>query len=105
MTFTFAVNFSNILELYAYYSQITYAPKIRLYIISFFSVYFITVCFSYALAVSLCQQTKRKSGIGEEAARIAVNILNRNSGSPFPKKTGKEKEGEKKEKEVKKGVS
>ncbi|KAL5008723.1 hypothetical protein ScPMuIL_014304 [Solemya velum] len=54
---------------------------------------------------ALMDKTKRKSGIGEEAARIAVNILNRNSGSPFPKKTGKEKEGEKKEKEVKKGAS
>lgn len=49
-------------------------------------------------------QTKRKSGYGEEAGRIAFNILNRNSASPFPKKTGKEKD-EKKEKEVKKGVS
>lgn len=49
-------------------------------------------------------QTKRKTGFGEEAGKIAFNILNRNSASPFPKKAGKEG-GEKKEKEVKKGVS
>ncbi|XP_061173813.1 cilia- and flagella-associated protein 70-like isoform X1 [Saccostrea echinata] len=48
------------------------------------------------------EKAKRKTGFGEEAAKIAFNILNRNSASPFPKKAGKEG-GEKKEKEVKKG--
>ena len=48
-------------------------------------------------------QTKRKGGFGEEAAKIANNILNRSSASPGPKKGGKEKE-DKKEKDVKKGV-
>nr|XP_034323986.1 cilia- and flagella-associated protein 70 isoform X28 [Crassostrea gigas] len=50
------------------------------------------------------EKTKRKTGFGEEAGKIAFNILNRNSASPFPKKAGKEG-GEKKEKEVKKGAS
>nr|XP_022331661.1 cilia- and flagella-associated protein 70-like isoform X21 [Crassostrea virginica] len=50
------------------------------------------------------EKTKRKTGFGEEAGKIAFNILNRNSASPFPKKAGKEG-GEKKEKEVKKGRS
>ncbi|XP_052698028.1 cilia- and flagella-associated protein 70-like isoform X9 [Crassostrea angulata] len=50
------------------------------------------------------EKTKRKTGFGEEAGKIAFNILNRNSASPFPKKAGKEG-GEKKEKEVKKGHS
>ncbi|OWF40657.1 Tetratricopeptide repeat protein 18 [Mizuhopecten yessoensis] len=53
---------------------------------------------------ALHEKTKRKTGYGEEAGRIAFNILNRNSASPFPKKAGKEKD-EKKEKEVKKGAS
>ncbi|XP_033734255.1 cilia- and flagella-associated protein 70-like isoform X5 [Pecten maximus] len=53
---------------------------------------------------ALHEKTKRKTGYGEEAGRIAFNILNRNSASPFPKKAGKEKD-EKKEKEVKKGRS
>ncbi|XP_056020642.1 cilia- and flagella-associated protein 70-like isoform X8 [Ostrea edulis] len=48
------------------------------------------------------EKTKRKTGFGEEAGKIAFNILNRNSASPFPKKAGKEG-AEKKEKEVKKG--
>jgi hypothetical protein len=47
--------------------------------------------------------TKRKTGYGEEAGRIAFNILNRNSASPFPKKPGKDKD-DKKDKDVKKGV-
>ncbi|XP_056020647.1 cilia- and flagella-associated protein 70-like isoform X13 [Ostrea edulis] len=50
------------------------------------------------------EKTKRKTGFGEEAGKIAFNILNRNSASPFPKKAGKEG-AEKKEKEVKKGRS
>ncbi|XP_056020637.1 cilia- and flagella-associated protein 70-like isoform X3 [Ostrea edulis] len=50
------------------------------------------------------EKTKRKTGFGEEAGKIAFNILNRNSASPFPKKAGKEG-AEKKEKEVKKGHS
>ncbi|XP_056020644.1 cilia- and flagella-associated protein 70-like isoform X10 [Ostrea edulis] len=50
------------------------------------------------------EKTKRKTGFGEEAGKIAFNILNRNSASPFPKKAGKEG-AEKKEKEVKKGAS
>lgn len=57
----------------------------------------------YVFVLSIIQ-TKRKTGFGEEAGKIAFNILNRNSASPFPKKAGKEG-GEKKEKEVKKGVS
>lgn len=47
-------------------------------------------------------QTKRKTGIADEAARLALNQLNRNSASPPPKKGGKEKEAEKKD--AKKGV-
>lgn len=50
------------------------------------------------------EKTKRKTGYGEEAGRIAFNILNRNSASPFPKKPGKDKD-DKKEKDVKKGAS
>ena len=45
-------------------------------------------------------QTKRKVGIADEASRIALNQLNRNSASPAPKKGGgggKEKEAEKKD--------
>lgn len=49
-------------------------------------------------------QTKRKLGLGDEAARIANNILNRSSASPGPKKGAAAKE-EKKDKEAKKGVS
>ena len=48
-------------------------------------------------------QTKRKSGLGEEAAKIANNILNRSSASPTTKKGGKEKD-DAKGKDVKKGV-
>ncbi|KAK3092740.1 hypothetical protein FSP39_006770 [Pinctada imbricata] len=54
---------------------------------------------------ALHEKTKRKTGLGEEAGRIAFNILNRNSASPFPKKPAGKEGGEKKEKEVKKGVS
>ncbi|XP_052097650.1 cilia- and flagella-associated protein 70-like isoform X3 [Mytilus californianus] len=50
------------------------------------------------------EKTKRKTGYGEEAGRIAFNILNRNSASPFPKKPGKDKD-DKKDKDVKKGRS
>ncbi|CAG2258081.1 Cilia- and flagella-associated protein 70 [Mytilus edulis] len=50
------------------------------------------------------EKTKRKTGYGEEAGRIAFNILNRNSASPFPKKPGKDKD-DKKDKDVKKGAS
>jgi hypothetical protein len=54
--------------------------------------------------VIVCGQTKRKGGIGDEAARMAMNQLNRNSASPAPKKGGKEK-AEVEKKEAKKGVS
>lgn len=58
--------------------------------------------YSVRLSISI-NQTKRKTGYGEEAGRIAFNILNRNSASPFPKKPGKDKD-DKKDKDVKKGV-
>ncbi|XP_076442365.1 cilia- and flagella-associated protein 70-like isoform X3 [Babylonia areolata] len=54
----------------------------------------------------LQEKTKRKSGIVEEAARLAMNQLNRNSASPAPKKGGgggKEQAGDKKD--AKKGRS
>jgi hypothetical protein len=58
----------------------------------------------YSVRLSIfIYQTKRKTGYGEEAGRIAFNILNRNSASPFPKKPGKDKD-DKKDKDVKKGV-
>lgn len=58
----------------------------------------------YSVRLSIfINQTKRKTGYGEEAGRIAFNILNRNSASPFPKKPGKDKD-DKKDKDVKKGV-
>ncbi|XP_076464163.1 cilia- and flagella-associated protein 70-like isoform X2 [Babylonia areolata] len=51
----------------------------------------------------LHEKTKRRSGICEEATRIALNQLNRNSTSPAPKKGGgKEKEADKKD--AKKGA-
>ena len=53
-------------------------------------------------------QTKRKNGISEEAARLALNQLNRNSTSPPPKKGGKGEKGggaEVEKKDAKKGVS
>ncbi|XP_060604492.1 cilia- and flagella-associated protein 70-like isoform X19 [Ruditapes philippinarum] len=51
---------------------------------------------------ALAEKTKRKMGLGEEAARIANNILNRSSASPGPKKGAGGKD-DKKEKDVKKG--
>lgn len=39
----------------------------------------------------LHEKTKRKMGFSEEAARIALNLLNRSSTSPPPKKGGKDK--------------
>ncbi|XP_060604484.1 cilia- and flagella-associated protein 70-like isoform X12 [Ruditapes philippinarum] len=53
---------------------------------------------------ALAEKTKRKMGLGEEAARIANNILNRSSASPGPKKGAGGKD-DKKEKDVKKGMS
>ncbi|XP_060604494.1 cilia- and flagella-associated protein 70-like isoform X21 [Ruditapes philippinarum] len=53
---------------------------------------------------ALAEKTKRKMGLGEEAARIANNILNRSSASPGPKKGAGGKD-DKKEKDVKKGTS
>ncbi|XP_060604483.1 cilia- and flagella-associated protein 70-like isoform X11 [Ruditapes philippinarum] len=53
---------------------------------------------------ALAEKTKRKMGLGEEAARIANNILNRSSASPGPKKGAGGKD-DKKEKDVKKGHS
>ncbi|KAL4238526.1 Cilia- and flagella-associated protein 70 [Mactra antiquata] len=53
---------------------------------------------------ALYEKTKRKAGLGEEAARIANNILNRSTASPGPKKGGGGKD-DKKEKDVKKGTS
>ncbi|WAR19559.1 CFA70-like protein, partial [Mya arenaria] len=50
---------------------------------------------------ALFEKTKRR-GVGEEAARIANNILNRSTASPGPKKGGKDKD-DKKDKDVKKG--
>lgn len=50
-------------------------------------------------------QTKRRLGLGEEAARIANNILNRSSASPGPKKGAAKDKDEKKDKDAKKGVS
>ncbi|XP_052768283.1 cilia- and flagella-associated protein 70-like isoform X5 [Mya arenaria] len=52
---------------------------------------------------ALFEKTKRR-GVGEEAARIANNILNRSTASPGPKKGGKDKD-DKKDKDVKKGRS
>ncbi|XP_060604491.1 cilia- and flagella-associated protein 70-like isoform X18 [Ruditapes philippinarum] len=52
---------------------------------------------------ALAEKTKRKMGLGEEAARIANNILNRSSASPGPKKGAGGKD-DKKEKDVKKGA-
>ncbi|XP_050413977.1 cilia- and flagella-associated protein 70 [Patella vulgata] len=49
----------------------------------------------------LYEKTKRKSGMSEEASKIAMNILHHNSTSPPPKKGGKEPE----KKDVKKGAS
>lgn len=54
---------------------------------------------------ALYEKTKRKIGLGEEAARIANNILNRSSASPGPKKGGGGGKDDKKEKDVKKGRS
>ncbi|KAL8608639.1 hypothetical protein ACOMHN_002868 [Nucella lapillus] len=54
----------------------------------------------------LQEKTKRRIGIAEEAARMAMNQLHRSTASPAPKKGGgggKEKEGEKKD--AKKGRS
>nr|KAG5710751.1 hypothetical protein BaRGS_035153 [Batillaria attramentaria] len=45
----------------------------------------------------LHEKTKRKYGIGEDAARLALNLLNRNTASPPPKKGGKDKDGDKKD--------
>ncbi|XP_035827894.1 cilia- and flagella-associated protein 70 isoform X2 [Aplysia californica] len=50
----------------------------------------------------LNEKTKRKTGISDEATKLAFNMLNRASASPAPKKGGKEKEGDKKG-DVKKG--
>ncbi|ESO85468.1 hypothetical protein LOTGIDRAFT_229452 [Lottia gigantea] len=51
----------------------------------------------------LHEKTKRRSGITDDAAKIAMNILHHNSSSPSPKKAAKDKEPEKKE--IKKGTS
>ncbi|KAL3873547.1 hypothetical protein ACJMK2_036646 [Sinanodonta woodiana] len=53
---------------------------------------------------ALYEKTKRKQGLGDEASKLAHNILNHSTASPFPKKGGKEKD-EKKEKDLKKGRS
>lgn len=50
-------------------------------------------------------QTKRRGGFGEEAARIANNILNRSTASPGPKKGGGKDKDDKQGKDTKKGVS
>ncbi|XP_053401249.1 cilia- and flagella-associated protein 70-like isoform X9 [Mercenaria mercenaria] len=52
---------------------------------------------------ALYEKTKRKVGLGEEAARIANNILNRSTASPGPKKGGGGGKDDKKEKDAKKG--
>ncbi|RUS91269.1 hypothetical protein EGW08_000981 [Elysia chlorotica] len=46
---------------------------------------------------ALNEKTKRRSGISDEATKIAFNMLNRTTASPAPKKGGKEKEAEKKD--------
>ncbi|KAH3852510.1 hypothetical protein DPMN_095020, partial [Dreissena polymorpha] len=52
---------------------------------------------------ALYEKTKRRAGFGEEAAKIANNILNRSTASPGPKKgAGKDKD-DKKDKDNKKG--
>ncbi|XP_052275784.1 cilia- and flagella-associated protein 70-like isoform X5 [Dreissena polymorpha] len=54
---------------------------------------------------ALYEKTKRRAGFGEEAAKIANNILNRSTASPGPKKgAGKDKD-DKKDKDNKKGHS
>ncbi|XP_064600847.1 cilia- and flagella-associated protein 70-like [Liolophura sinensis] len=52
--------------------------------------------------LELMEKTKRKGGLADEAHKIANNILTRNSASPSHKKG---KDGEKKDKENKKGAS
>ncbi|KAL8611122.1 hypothetical protein ACOMHN_064412 [Nucella lapillus] len=51
----------------------------------------------------LHEKTKRRSGLCEDAARIALNQLNRNSNSPASKKGGGGKEKEADKKDAKKG--
>jgi len=52
---------------------------------------------------ALNEKTKRKTGISDEATKLAFNMLNRTSASPAPKKGGKETAGDKKD--AKKGTS